>query len=80
MPGDDYDFDFDAYEDIDRDGIEGIEVYFDSDGAADLYIVVDGELVDLGTLAPDEVSDLLWDDLYWWADEEGIPFEVEEEY
>lgn len=77
---DDFDFDFDSFEDLDRDEIESIEVLFDEDGAADIYMVVDGELIDFGTLDPEEVGHILWDDLYWWADENGIDIDVEVEY
>lgn len=76
----DYDFDFDGYEETDWETVESIELYFDSDGGADLYMVVDGELIDYGTLDPSEVQAIIWEDLYEWADEWDIPFEIEEDY
>ena len=77
---DDYDFDHDEWEDVDFDNVEGIEIYFDEDGAADIFLLVDGEYESFGTLSPDEVGDLIWDDLYWLADELDIPFEAMEDY
>lgn len=80
MPTEDYDFDRDAYEETDWDSVESIEIYFDEDGSADLYMVVDGELIDYGSIDPDEVGEIIWDELYWIADEYGIEFDVEEQY
>jgi hypothetical protein len=80
VPPDDYDFDFDSYEETDWESVESIELYFDEDGAADLYMVIDGELVDFGTLDPAEVSDVIWGDLWEYAQDYDIPFDVEEDY
>lgn len=80
MPPEEYDFDFDGYDDTDWETVEGVELYFDSDGAADLYMLIDGELVDFGTLDPAEVADVIWGDLWEYCQDYDIPFEVEEDY
>jgi hypothetical protein len=80
VPPEDYDFDFDAYEDTDWETVEGVELYFDEDGGADLYMLIDGELIDFGTIDPGQVSDVIWNDLYEYCQDYDIPFEVEEDY
>lgn len=80
MPPEESDFDFDAYEETDWESVESVELYFDEDGGADLYLVVDGELIDMGTLDPSEVQDVIWNDLYEHIQDYDIPFEVEENY
>jgi len=80
VPPEEYDFDFDSYEDTDWESVESVELYFDEDGGADLYMVIDGELVDFGSLDPSEVQDVIWNDLYEYIQDYDIPFEVEEDY
>jgi hypothetical protein len=80
VPHEEYDFDFDAYEDTDWESVESVELYFDEDGGADLYMVIDGELIDMGSLDPSEVQDVIWNDLYEYIQDYDIPFEVEEDY
>lgn len=80
MPPEEYEFDFDQYEDTDWESVESVELYFDEDGGADLYMVIDGELVDFGSLDPSEVQDVIWNDLYEYIQDYDIPFEVEEDY
>lgn len=80
MPPEESDFDFEAYEETDWESVESVELYFDEDGGADLYLVVDGELIDMGTLDPSEVQDVIWNDLYEHIQDYDIPFEVEENY
>ena len=60
--------------------MESVELYFDEDGGADLYMVIDGELIDFGSLDPSEVQDVIWNDLYEYIQDYDIPFEVEEDY
>ena len=78
MPLDD-DFD-EIWEELDRDDIEGIQIYFDSDGSVDLFITIDGELVDFGTFDPEEAQMYIWDDLWYWADENDIEFDKDDSY
>lgn len=80
MPPEEYEFDFDQYEDTDWESVESVELYFDEDGGADLYMVIDGELVDFGSLDQSEVQDVIWNDLYEYIQDYDIPFEVEEDY
>jgi hypothetical protein len=80
MPPEESDFDFEAYEETDWESVESVELYFDEDGGADLYLVIDGELIDMGTLDPSEVQDVIWNDLYEHIQDYDIPFEVEEDY
>ena len=78
MPLDD-DF-LERWEDLDRDSIEGIQTYFDSEGSVDLYMVIDGELVEFGTFDSDEAQQYIWDELWFWAEENDIEWEKEESY
>lgn len=81
MASDDLDpFNLDEWNETEWESVEGIELYFDSDGTADLFMVINGELIDYGTLDPSEVEQYIWEDLYYWAQDYDIPFEVEADY
>lgn len=78
MPLDD-DFD-ELWEELDRDSIEGIQTFFDSDGSVDLYMTIDGELVEFGTFDPEEAQHYIWDELWFWAEDNDIEWDKEESY
>jgi len=74
-----YDDDFDWGE-WERDAIESIHVEFDSDGNVDLYVESDGEMEFVGSFNPDEAQDYIWDDLWYWAEENDVDFDKDTEY
>jgi len=74
-----YDEDFD-WGDYDRDQIESIHVEFDHEGDVDLYFEVDGNLEFIGSFNADEAQEYIWEDLWYWADENDVEFDKDAEY
>lgn len=77
MPFDNEDFDWEEY---DRGSIESIHVEFYHDGMIDLYFETEDGMEFIGNFDPEEAQDFIWDDLWFWAEENDIEFEKEEEY
>ena len=84
MPSDDESFSWDDHfgeeGEYDWDAVEGIQVYFDSDGGVDVHMTIDGELVDFGTFDSEEAQEFIWGELWYWAQDNDIEFDKEEDY
>lgn len=77
MPLDDFDFP----EDFDWDEVDYVHVYRDDSGWEVWFEMSDGSIQEIDyTFDDDEAQDYIWDDLYWWAESEGIEFDREIDY
>lgn len=74
------DFNWDSPEEWPWEEIEYIHIVRDDDGW-DVSVEIDGILIDvLDGLDDEDASDLIWDEIWHWADEYGIDVDKDVEY
>lgn len=77
MPLDDFDFP----EDFDWDDVDYVHVERDAGGWEVWFEMIDGTIQEIDyVFDDDEAQDYIWDELYWWAESEGIEFDKEITY
>lgn len=69
-------FDFDRWDEVDH-----IYVVRDGDGWDISVELEDGEIVDFEyTFSDEEAEDYIWDELWYWAEENGVDMDKEVDY